>query len=87
MVLHTCYIEGTPRHVQSDTLEMLVQALEQLSPPTKERGGASNSKRKISRSKDAGQAIVSIVGKQLQRVIIRWVWLSAEGMSGVSVMW
>lgn len=76
MVLHIGYIEGTPRHIQSDALSMLIQSLEQLSPPTKERGGASANKKRSSVSKNkgvsvAGQPMVNIVEKQLQRVIIR----------------
>lgn len=83
MVLHIGYIEGTPHDVQSDALSMLIQSLNQLSPPTKERGGASANKRKqlASKSKESkdvvslqGHSMVTIVGKQLQRVMIRWVW-------------
>lgn len=82
MVLHIGYIEGTPHHVQSDALSVLVRSLDQLSPTTKERGGALASKRKgpASKSKDAPSvSMVTIVGKQLQRVMIRWVWSDGCG--------
>ena len=88
MVLHIGYIEGTPHHVQSHTLTVLVQSLEQL---TKERGGASTSKKKVSMSKSKSASLtvqgpmVNIVGKQLQRVLIRWVWSSGGGLPVVTV--
>lgn len=71
MVLHIGYIEGTPHIVQSDTLSMLVLSLKQLSPPTKERGGSLATKSKSKGVSVLGQRMVTIVGKQLQRVMIR----------------
>lgn len=89
MVLHIGYIEGTPHHVQSDTLSVLAQSLEQLS---KERGGALVGKKKVSVSKSkgvslTGQPMVNIVGKQLQRVLIRWVWHCGCGLLVVILMY
>lgn len=79
MVLHIGYIEGTPHSLQTDTVAALMTSLQQLAPPTSTSG-----KKKASVAVAKERQVVTIVGKQLQRVIIRycgytyiwwWVWL------------
>lgn len=88
LVLHIGYIEGTPHSFQAHALDKLARSLEQLAPPTKDRGTTSGSKRKrgratvnLDKSNSRGRATVNldksmftIIGKQLQRMMIRWVW-------------
>lgn len=79
LVLHIGYIEGTPHSFQAHALDKLTRSLKQLAPPTKDRGITSGSKRKSTISRGKGpvnldKSMFTIIGKQLQRMMIRWVW-------------
>ena len=74
LVLHVGYIEGTPHSFQAHALDKLACSLQQLSPPTKDRGNTSGSRRKGGRASVNLDKSMFIIGKQLQRMIIRWVW-------------
>ena len=75
MVLHIGYIEGTPHSLQSHTVASLIQGLQKLAPPTKDRNVGGASKKRASLAAATGNHEVTILEKQLQRVMIRWVWL------------
>ena len=70
VVLHIGHMEGTPYSLQLDTVSSLLKALKNLLPPIKERGGATPSKKKPPVS-TKGKPIVTVLVKQLQRVMIR----------------
>ena len=76
LVLHIGHIESTPHHLQRHTCATLTRSLQQLSL----LAAPTTTKRKLLRNKGSssvtGQPVVTIVGKQLQRVMIRWVWLN-----------
>ncbi len=76
MVLHIGYIEGTPHHLQSDTLALLRSNWPH--PPRKGVGPRLPRRSLLCRLVRTEEwpppALATIVGKQLQRVMIRWVW-------------
>lgn len=75
VVLHIGHVEGTPYKLQLETLSYLTSSLQKLFPG-KERGGAAIAGKKSAGPVTKAKPVVTIVGKQLQRVMIRYNTMS-----------
>ena len=77
VVLHIGHIEGTPHSLQMATVRSLVISLKELSTVTAGERTLASRKRSVAAVK--GKSCTTKIDKQLQRVMIRYVYVNVSG--------